>query len=200
MTYYCRYKFTKGKRKGKHCEHFANYDNYCGLHKKIIDKRVGRSLKAKSDLDDFLNGDVQKQIPKKNKKSVFLLSINTNKTVAKMTEEDKVNFKIVAKYLFDDHGVFDDFVIKRYGREKPESDLIVDQMSDFNYEISPETQRLHLHGVIDIEHKSNLLIDLPALREYVNETMGYKLNVNLKVEKTNSLTNFIDYSNKSIPF
>ena len=198
MTDYCQYIFSRGKRRDQQCDHFANYDGYCGKHKQIVDRKIGRSIKAKSDLNEFLNGEAQVAIPQKqkNKQSIFLLSINTNRTVDKMDQKNREDFKALADALFNENEIFD-FVIKRYGREPPEDNLIVDRWTDFNYEVGEENHRLHLHAVIDIKHNSNLLIDLPRLRNFINEKMGYKLNVNLKVEKTNSLKKFIDYSNKN---
>lgn len=186
MSDTCKHKFKKGKRKGQLCNSFANYDGYCGTHRP-----------RKSTLADFIGE--QKPIPQrqKNKKSVFLVTINSNKTLDSMNEQDRNNFKSITKTLFDDDGIFD-YLVKRYGGVIPEPEVIVDKFSDYNYEIGEEAGRLHMHGIVDVEHKSNILIDIARLRNYINEVMGYPVHVNVRVEKANSLRKFINYANKGL--
>jgi len=111
-----------------------------------------------------------KKIPKF---SVYKITINSNLDFYKMTDSEKKNFKKIAKYVFSNH-------IKKYVKFL-DTGSIKNIEKTFRYEIGEVNNRLHLHGMITIQHTSKIQLDFVKLRDIIDEYNKQPIHLNIQV-------------------
>lgn len=142
-------------------------------------------MKHKEALKEF-------ERPKKEKaerirKSIFMITINSNVAIDQMTLRQKNKFKGLAAHLFDENAIYS-FVEERSGAP-PLHENLVQIRDDYNFEIGEQVNRVHLHATVEIDHRSLITLDINRLRDFVNDYMGYRLHINVKCPKiVNSIT------------
>lgn len=144
---------------------------------------------------DENEGNARPKKEKKPRRSVFMMTINSQKSIDEMSLREKNRFKMLVGYLFDEDGIYG-FIRERDGY--PElADNAVSFRDDYSYEIGEKFSKVHMHGVVDIEHNSFIFMDIPALRTFVNEYLGYNSHINVKTPGQNAVVNWENYMNKN---
>jgi hypothetical protein len=185
----CQHIFSKGKRAGKKCLNYKSLHDggesgYCGIHLKAHRRRESAPKRAESALKRFVMGAPRDtrlvpQQPAPIKRSDFALTINLNKTVDGLSERQQQMFKLISEYLFDCEGI-DDFVkdMKDDGKTN-----IISRYIDHNFEVGEKFGKLHVHSLIQIKHDGMIQIDIPRLRAFIDDAMGYNVHINLQAIK-----------------
>lgn len=192
----CEVVLVRGNRKGQLCG--VGTAPVCSRHKKMDLKKESRKEKNTNDLNEFVEESVVIDPAERIRKSLFAFTINTNKTVDGLTEEEKNKFKKIMKHLFDNNAI-EDFIICRDGapcfRENPE--LIVNKRVGYAFEIGGQFNKLHAHASLEIDHKTLISIDLPQLKELFRQYLGFAPHINIKTPKQISSITWEKYISKN---
>lgn len=192
----CQHRFKKGKRGGQYCLNYVSsqengQSGYCTEHLKAFKHREQAPQRAKSDLTKFITTNYR---PRDNsalladssagridsgiKRSDFALTINLNKTVAGLSDEQSHMFKLLSEYLFDCGGI-EDFIVDL----KDGVTTILNQFVEHNFEVGEKFGKLHVHSLIHLKHDGKVRLDIPRLRDFIDDAMGYKVHINVQAIK-----------------
>jgi hypothetical protein len=169
----CAHQFGKGKRAGTQCRNAANHGKYCKRHQK------GESIDLAND-EVFGNGGAKAE-PKpagpKHKFSAFMITINCQKDPAKMSTDEKKRFKHMMEYLFAEENL--PRFLKDRTNPADSGANIIKLASEYHAEVGGTQHRLHVHGIIKVEHLGNYILDLEKMRAFAQKVLGYKPHINV---------------------
>ena len=198
MTKKCDYILTIGKNKGNHCPyngiHTHNDQVYC---KKHLDKFKRDETQTNTINNDPVFKDnfepTEEQV--KTKKSIFNITINSNKNYYNMTDQEKLKFKKVIEYLFYQDN------LKNYLKDmsNPTNPLenIINMRSDYKFEVGDKLSKLHVHGIIDITHNGFYQIKTQLMRTVLNRYLDSNVHLNIQAQKSASSSAWDRYINKN---
>lgn len=192
----CSYKYTKGKKNGENCIKNGLFKigklYYCGEHHKVMSNRM-KNKKIAQNKGKGLNKRINKakteskqpqpntESKKKSKYSLFMITINSNKDISKLSDEDQEKFKSFIGYLYDNNKpAILDLVEDRRKDIDPKD--VIEEYSTENYnEISPKSgNRLHNHALLRIKHNGMLYVNQAVLREMAEKLFDSKFHINIK--------------------
>lgn len=192
---------------GRDCEVYtAEGSTLCKAHLKARANREKRTAQVENfrgmeslfptgRMDPIIGSGQQNPI----KKSDFAITLNLNKTPEGLADTEKEAFGLLMEYLFGAEGLVD-YLRKveadgSFGTPAPSDILTV--MSDSNLELGPQMGRIHVHGLLQVKHRTRLQLDIPALREFIDSVMGYKCHLNVQAIKSGgSVSDWISYMKK----
>lgn len=189
---HCNYKYLQGKKKDTKCNvKVRDGKEYCSKHKKSVEKNIEIKNNKSINDDPIFNNNVK--IPEdaskqKTKKSIFNITINSNKNYYKMSDDEKLNFKKLIEYLFNPESP----AILKYLEDATNIDdsnsNLKETITDFKFEVS-NSQKLHTHAYLDLTHTGFYKINQQKLREVVNKFLGYTTHINISSQKISSNSN-----------
>jgi uncharacterized 2Fe-2S/4Fe-4S cluster protein (DUF4445 family) len=197
----CTFILTAGKRKGEECAKGCGTREYCGRHMKMVNNKSNRKQIAEDAKHEFLGGTQQPmQIEDKIKKSVFAITINSQKNISRMTPELRDKFIKILDHLFIADNILD-FVDCRdgFGCLRADPTLMVQFRADYKIEVGEKYGKIHAHCLVEIDHRTVVQINMRALKQLFREYMGYGLHVNVQAKQQISSGAWEHYINKSIP-
>lgn len=178
----CNYFYNKGKNKGKQCDkHPYKNAKYCSDHKDTAIAKHGNKEEvqqkqiSKLANDNVFSEEIAKPAKKQNK-SLFLLTLNTNKVLDTLSDDDKKEFKKFMEFVFNPDN-FTDFLMDRTSTP---AEVIDDMKLDYQFELSSDG-RLHTHAIADINHSGCLTIRLNDIRELARKILGYNLYIDCRI-------------------
>jgi len=199
----CEFILTAGKRKGQECSAGCGTRQFCGRHVKMIAKRESGSAKTKADqdLETFIGTQTPVDIGEDRiRKSVFALTINSNKNIKRLSPEDQEKLKQIMDHLFTNDNIID-FIECRPGapcfRENPE--LIVEKRWQFKFEVGSKYGKIHAHALIEIDHRTIITMDITGLKDLFREFFGWNFHINVQVKKQLDSSAWAHYLGKGIP-
>lgn len=190
----CLHILTKGINAGSQCKkNRVDESDYCRVHLKMYDKREKTRQRAMDDFSEFNTvRQIEETQPERINKSIFMITINCNKTLENLTENQRNRFKVLMEHLFD-KGHIMDFV------QSPDNDAnehILQIRTDYNFEIGPINRTVHSHSTLEIDHKTMLRLNIPELRKLTNKLMGSACHINIKTPHQISSKTWERYINK----
>ena len=190
----CSYKYTKGKKAGTNCIKNGLFKigklYYCGEHQKVMSNRMknkkiaerkGKGLNKRNNKPQPKTESKQPETKKKSKYSLFMITINSNKDISKLSDEDQDKFKSFIGYLYDNNKpAILDLVEDRRKDIDPKD--VIEEYSVENYnEITPKSgNRLHNHALLRIKHNGMLYVNQAVLREMAEKLFDSKFHINIK--------------------
>ena len=104
----CQYKFLKGNKRNSLCGiKVRNNSKYCYKHKKLMENTNQSDSIEDIKNDPIFNEEMAiKKLPKKTKKSKFLISVISNKVYKNMPHDDRIKFKSVIQHIFNKNQIF----------------------------------------------------------------------------------------------
>jgi uncharacterized protein YwqG len=133
---------------------------------------------------------------KRNRRSNFFLTLNTNKKFNPHSEEYQVfnnKFKQSLNEIYDDIGNY--LKIKEAGATYDENVIVVDIES--GTEIGPKTGSAHSHTIISVKHNTLVQLDYEKMKEKIKRDLGLSnMYVNNKLFYNASQT-LLDYVSKN---
>lgn len=196
----CQFKFKIGAKRGTECGKKLSKKSaeYCTFHIRDI-ARTGK-LKTNATISDdvvFNNTPAPDIKNRKEKKSIFNITINSNKNYYNMTAEDKTKFKRLIDYLFT--GSQPNILKYLFDATEPTNPMtnIINFHSGATFEVANSNHRLHSHATLEITHNGFYQIRAPDLRTIINKFLGYVCHINISSQKisTNSSA-WADYMRK----
>lgn len=190
----CQYVFKQGRHKGEQCTNgISKFPKYCAKHHRQLENKASNKDLNRQLAEDpiFKSNEPPKR---KTNKSVFLITINTNKDYTKMSNEQKKLFNDFGTWLFgEDHGI-KHFLIDSTNEDNMENIIDYDDMSA-KYEVGEEFKKLHFHAMVVIEHTGKYQIDTEALRGVANKIFGYTPYINVR-GRPDTQKAIIEYASK----
>lgn len=189
----CDHILKRGKNAGTPCgKKLWGEDGKCRKHSEF-DEPVGGGL------GDFIQQEPVEINEDRIRKSVFGLTMNSNRTLDSMSEDDKQKIKRLMEYLFDQEKIYD-LVIPREGarcfRENPE--LLVETNCGYRYEVGGKQSRLHVHAFVEIDHRTVVHINLTKLKALFREYFGQSWYIHCTVKKAIDSSAYVHYMGKDI--
>jgi hypothetical protein len=210
----CDFTYKTGKNKGQKCGAIKinTYDdvgetmNLCGGHRKVMLTTINRKAKNIQNLREFsgenfitnMHGSKGDRV----NKSIFMCTLNTNKTLESMTDEYKERLKTLINYLFNmidpdtGHENIYSFVLDCQSNMLS-NDRIINRRHDYAVEIGDDQNRLHLHFTVEIDHNDCIRIG-QELRQVIDRWLGDKVHFNIQVPKSPSSKIWERYVEKNV--
>lgn len=178
----CPYVMKAGKRRGQACGKRGKHeDGACSDHyKSLIDgKSGGRNLANDEVFGSIVKPDIAEVGPKV-KSSVWLITINSQKDLDKMSTEQKNNFKDFGSWVFDRDRFVQYYL---YDTKEPNNPAknIKDLSIAYQYEVGDQQGRLHLHGIVKLKHVGHYKFLANNLRAFAKQALGYNIHLNAPV-------------------
>ena len=112
---------------------------------------------------------------KKQKSSVWLVTINSNKAYSAMSELDKRKFKQFGDYVMSPSN-FTKFLQDRTSPSN--STQHIDNLDlEHQFEVGAKMDRLHLHGLAKLTHHGFYSLRANAIRDFARKCLGYTINL-----------------------
>lgn len=181
----CKHIFATGPKKGQRCPVIpADGGDYCAKHRKSTEKKQSRAHTANNLGNDalFAGTGGRPKTAAKNRYSVWLITLNSNKDIDKMTYQDKKQFKDAMDYVFNRENIFD-FFTESTGKGQ---DAVVKLNMEHHFEVGPSGGRLHVHALVDITHTGNFRFEANRLRAFLKQALGYNIYLNAPVSGNQS--------------
>jgi hypothetical protein len=171
----CHHIYLSGRHKGEQCEIVPESGNYCYKHKRDAHKRPAG---AQAIAEDAVFGHAgAAPVAKKMRYSNWYITLNSNKDISKMTAADKLRFKQFCDFVFTEDG------IKRFITDSTAADhanIVKLEISHY-FEAGDEQGRLHMHGLLAVEHTGNLRLEANRIRAAARAALGYDVYFNSPV-------------------
>lgn len=189
----CPYVYCRGELKGKQCDLIPRNGLYCFKHSRsaqavVIGAKVDNPIDVPnrpdkiahdekidnhiSELDKdpaFGGGSTKKTRTKKTrqdiKSTVITLTLNSNQTLAAMSDDYKAKFKKLNEMIYNDPL---QFITDKNGDVKQ---VIQDIKTEYHYEPSA-AGLIHSHGIIQIKHNGFLSWHPNMIRKVARELLG----------------------------
>lgn len=185
----CDYVFKSGKK----CDVIPKEgNNYCWKHRDAQAKK----LKRREDADTFAKSE-KKDVGKKIKSSVFLITINSQKDYQKMSAAQRDRFKKMTNYLFTENNIMK-FLLDKNSPDDNEKNLESIEMKH-NLEIGEIAGRYHLHALVNVTHTSMYTVELAKLKMFLEKSLGYRpfVNVTVSSDPSKAMEQYINKINKN---
>lgn len=208
----CNYSFKIGKKKGQQCTRKISSscpnNLYCYQHKNTANKSAPKA----EDITQYMEMvgtdnhiDIEKVAEQRIKKSIFGVTINSNKNIKQMAADIELakTFKQVTDYLFlqPNNQILDFIEVADQNcpivDENGPTQYLVDIISAVKYEAGDSNGKIHAHGLVEITHKSMLRLDLPMLRKFYNQALGYTPYIDVRCQKVANSDKWLEYMNKN---
>lgn len=195
----CNYIIKRGVNEGKQCTrnglHNYNNNKYCKQHCDSV-KKFDEADKIAGYGVQFNTERKKTEKEGKAKWSMFLITINSNKNINKMTDEMKDDFKEVCEYLYDGDAQIIDFLRDRRSDDDDILEHIIDYEIQYHFEISKNSgNKLHCHSILRVKHDALLYVNMPPLRELLKSVYGTNMHVNVRGIRDNAKM-MLDYIKK----
>lgn len=192
----CKHIMIKGPRKGEMCQKKIKSGTLCSSHKQ---KRKKPKAKAKANLlnDPIFNKNVIKEDPRTvERKSIFNITLNSNKKYDNMSKQDKIKFKKIVEYVFNNNN-FTKYLVDKSTPDNNHNNLKNINVK-YSFEVGGQQNRLHSHIQVDLSHTGFYQIKSMILREFINRAFNNKVHLNIQAQKisTNS-TSWSEYIKKN---
>jgi hypothetical protein len=185
----CQYKFWRGDNKGQQCPRMTK-SSRCYKHKDCHDSLTTQNNDKveKMQKDEVFGDDAaalqqhDTQLPRskgKVKSSVYLITINSNKTLESLNKNEKKQFKDYVDFIFAEQNLKDNYIIDNHGDDI--NDIIESIDIEHHFEISPVTNRLHCHAYINIQHHGHISFKINDIRALAAKIFKDKIYINLSV-------------------
>lgn len=181
MSKQCIRILVAGKNAGTRCSKKAYKGaEYCSSCKRTLAKQAAREElnRDQSRLERFQSKP--KQRAERINKSVFAITINFQKTPESMDEDQKNKARLLNEYLFDRENILDLVECAKNGQ--PEQCDIINVRIGSHFEIGQNKGRLHIHGLVEIDHRTCLRIIQSDLRAIVNQFFGSRVHLNIQAK------------------
>lgn len=201
MSNKCNHILTIGKNKGQNCEkngiHEFDGKKYCKKHLDKYKSNEGNTTTLEND--PIFNEQFQepKEQQDSTRKSIFNITVNSNKNYNNMTDDDKVKFKKVIEYLFHKDNIIK--YLKDMSSPSDPTINIVDLRTDYTFEVGGAMNRLHAHGYVDLTHMGMYQLNQSLMRTVVNRYLGSTVHLNIQAQKSPSRISWENYLNKNLP-
>lgn len=184
MSQQCKWIYNKGKHKDKQCEAVTKSETgFCGRHKARGIKKENKVKGAeKISADSIFSDDAKPPSPnkKKQKSSCWMITINSQKNYDNLSDEDKKLFKKFGDFIMNEE------MLKKYYLSDTTSDDINKNITSLKvshyYEVGDEQNRLHLHGLIQLEHTGYFKLFVNRIREFAKKTLGCNIYLSAPVQ------------------
>jgi hypothetical protein len=184
----CEHIILKGPKKGLQCGKGSN--DLCSVHRKIISRAEGLKTRRQEQTLAIDNIQMEPIVEQKTKTSDYAITINSQKDIDKLTEDELSTFKGINQWLYDNDGLMS--YVEFIGDNK-----ILSKFSSYNYEVGEKVGRLHTHGILQVKHQGKIKLDFAGLREWINDALGWKAHINIQVIKSGgTVGDWINYLNK----
>eukprot|EP01127_Copromyxa_protea_P013364 TRINITY_DN358_c1_g2_i5.p2 TRINITY_DN358_c1_g2~~TRINITY_DN358_c1_g2_i5.p2 ORF type:complete len:205 (+),score=28.35 TRINITY_DN358_c1_g2_i5:1103-1717(+) len=173
----CKHVGSRGKSEGVACRNRANpnFGDFCAKHKKVkratiqSDEVFGSGEKA---------AEPAEKVTPKHKHSVWLLTLNSQKDIAKMSAEQKQEFKDLGDFIFSEENIAK-YLIDRNSPDDPTKN-IVKLAIEHTFEFGASKGRVHMHGILNLTHTGHYSVNQAAIRQLAEKVLGYKVHFNAK--------------------
>jgi len=147
--------------------------------KSVIIEEIGGDDKNKGDLQE----DGSYEFKGKIKKSSFMLTINSQRTV--FTDEFKEKFVKFNKFMFEGNRILKYFKCKQCADGKCKgSKGVVGCLEDVDLinkiELGPRTMQLHSHTSIVVIHSGVVQVDIDKVKKIAYAYFGYKVYISIR--------------------
>lgn len=195
----CVHILTRGINKDKQCSRLGKHEGYCKQHYDLINRLNLVKERAETELAEFIGGqDVQPVMYDEDRinKSIFMITINTNKRVEDLQDYQKERFKAMMIHLFDDKNIFD-FIQRpdKDGIDEDDFDIIQIKLG-YNFEVGSAKRCLHAHATIEIDHKTILRLNIPELRSLINRVVDSPCYLDVRTPRQVTSATWNKYINK----
>ena len=176
----CNHVFWKGKDRGQQCPRMTKGQK-CHKHKECQDESVEKEEKAaKLQTDDVFGNDEQTEAHKgKLRSSIYLITINSNKTLESLSIAEKKRFKDFVDFVFTDENLKENYIVDNNGMDVNE---ITESLEiEYHFEVSPKNNRLHCHIYINIQHRGHISFRIDEIRGLANKVFPDKIYISFSV-------------------
>jgi len=183
MSAHCGYVYKSGRHAGEHCEiRPTNGERFCYKHKKAAEKRSVRVHESDALGSDSVfaapgaTREPAKAAPKR-RFSNWMITINSNQDYSKMSADEKKLFKDFIDYTFDRNNIVKFLTDTTSGNH----DNIVNLMVEHYFEVGPINGRLHMHGLLSVEHTGNFRLEFNRIRDAARRILGRTIHLSAPV-------------------
>jgi len=177
----CSHIFWRGKERGQQCSRMTKGQK-CHKHKGCQDDSVAANEKvAKLQSDEVFGSNNEDQaIPKgKLKSSIYLITINSNKTLESMSSAEKKQFKDFVEFVFSQDNLKDNYIVDNHGLDV--NGIIESFELESHFEVSPKTNRIHCHIYINIQHRGHISFRIDDIRALAAKIFPDKIYISFSV-------------------
>jgi hypothetical protein len=191
----CAYHYYKGAKKNTRCTTHTR-GQYCHKHAGCAAVTgVDKSAAVANDPVFQAAAPAPKSDagPEKLNSSVYAITINRNKTLDKMSEADKLQFKNFVDYLCDEgQGLYD--FIEDSTADDPRSN-IKELVVEHYFESGSKLGLVHAHAYLSIVHTGHMRLLIDDMRALAKKTFGENLHINV-MASSNSEVAYRNYIRK----
>lgn len=194
----CDYRYYRGKNRGQQCE-IQTRAGRCHKHRKCIETAASEAEKGTKLQNDevFGNSNVAPDIQPKGKvkSSIYLVTVNTNKTLESLSASEKKQFKDFIGFIFDKQNLIDNYIIDNYGQAM--ADILESIEVEYHFEISPQNNRLHCHAYVAVEHYGHIRLNIDDMRALAKKIFPTNIYINATAtsDKTVAMKNYTRKNN-----
>ena len=199
MSNKCQHIISIGKNKGNQCTkngiHAFGTLKYCKKHYDIHSKK--EDIKDINN-DPIFNDKVDTNEPA-TRKSIFNITVNTNKVYNSMSDDEKKKFKQVVEYVFHKDNIIK--YLKDMTNPEDATVNLVNLQTDYAFEVGGSLNRLHVHGYVDVTHTGIMQLSTHLLRIDLNKYLDTNVHFNVQAQKSPSRIAYEKYikKNKELP-
>lgn len=177
----CAHVIWRGQKKGQQCERQTT-NQFCYKHRNSI-AATGKKEKADQELaaDPVFGTDHAPAAPKVSqvKSSVYLVTVNLNQALDKISGEEKQKFKDFIEYIFDKDTLFSDYLLDSNGHSPQE---VVESIDiEYHFEVGGSLGRIHAHAYINLQHRGHFTMNIADIRALGRKVFGGNIHVNVQV-------------------
>lgn len=188
----CQYLYYKGKLKGKRCE-TRTKGKYCYRHKDCAAANPENNKSNQLKNDPVFGAD---HLPaqSKLKSTIYLLTINSNKSLENMSNADKETFKKFVDFILDRDNLIKDY-IHDATCDNPEETIESIEVERY-FEIGNVSKLLHMHAYINIQHHGHLSLNITDIRALARKIFNENLHINVMATSDPSI-GYKNYARKN---
>lgn len=189
----CQYLYYKGKLKGKRCE-TRTKGKYCYRHKDCAAANPENNKSNQLKNDPVFNSGSDGKEPEKLYSSVFLLTINRNRTLENMSQDEKIQFRKFVDFILERENLVKDF-INDATCDDPNETIESIQIERY-FEQGPLNHLVHAHAYINIQHRGHISLNVADIRALSRKIFPENIYINVMVTSDPSV-GYRNYIRKS---
>lgn len=190
----CKHVFKTGARKGQMCgKRGKHVDGTCSDH--FGAKKKPRETSLVNDEVFGTPGAVAAPKAPKTKSSVWLITLNSQKDINVMSNDQKRMFKDFAEWVFDKDR-FAQFYLKDMNSPADPTKNIKSLDIKYQFEVGNEQGRLHIHALVNLKHTGMYRFEANKLRTFAKTALGYGVYLDSPV-RSDEVSAMDEYVNKS---